>query len=201
MPGRILLTTAYFPPVEYLSRIIASDEVLIEREENYLKQSYRNRCYILSSQGIQTLTVPVLKGSLHKTAVKDIRIDYSKRWQPVHLGALNAAYRASPFFQYYMDGFEKIILKKHPFLLDLNMELLEQIMSIACIRKSIAYTGTFTGPGSAGDDYRYLINPKISSDYQPVAYIQVFASAGRFTPNLSVIDLLFNTGPDAAGYL
>jgi len=88
MPATVYLSTAYLPPSEYFAAIAEYDEVLIENEENYLKQSYRNRCYILSSNGIQMLSVPVLLGSLHKTPIRDIRIDYSKRWQQVHLGAI-----------------------------------------------------------------------------------------------------------------
>ena len=96
MAGKILVSTAYLPPAEYFSLISHADEVLIEREENYLKQSYRNRCYILSAHGPQLLTVPVYLGSQHKTHIKDIRIDYSKRWQQIHLRAIIASYRSSP---------------------------------------------------------------------------------------------------------
>jgi hypothetical protein len=122
MPGNLLLSTAYLPPAEYFARIANASEALIEKEENYLKQSYRNRCYILSPSGQQPLSVPVYLGSLHKTPVKDIRIDYSKRWQQVHLGALVSSYNSSPFFLFYFETIEKIILSNHKFLLDLNME-------------------------------------------------------------------------------
>ncbi len=98
MAGKILVSTAYLPPVEYFSLISRADEVLIEREENYLKQTYRNRCYILSAHGPQLLSVPVYLGSLHKTPVKDIRIDYSKRWQQVHLRAMTASYSCITLF-------------------------------------------------------------------------------------------------------
>jgi len=88
-----------------------ADEILVEREENYLKQTYRNRCYILSANGTHPLSVPVFLGSIHKTPVKEIRIDYSKRWQQVHLRAVVASYRASPFFEFYFEEIEKCILK------------------------------------------------------------------------------------------
>ena len=112
-----------------------ADEVLVEREENYLKQTYRNRCYILSAHGTQTLTVPVYLGSIHKTPVKDIRIDYSKRWQQVHLRAMIASYRASPFFEFYFEEIEKSILKNHEFLIDLNTGLTESISENSRNRK------------------------------------------------------------------
>ena len=120
MPGKILISTAYLPPVEYFSLIQDADEVLVEREENYLKQTYRNRCYLLSSDGAHPLSVPVYLGSIHKTPVKKIRIDYSKRWQQVHLRAIITSYRASPFFEFYFEELEKNILNKYEFLIDLN---------------------------------------------------------------------------------
>src|SRR5664280_3240390 len=121
MAGKILVSTAYLPPVEYFSLISRADEVLIEREENYVKQSFRNRCYILSAYGPQLLSVPVYLGSQHKTPLKEIRIDYSKRWQQVHLRAITASYSSSPYFQFYFENIEKIIARKTDFLFDLNM--------------------------------------------------------------------------------
>ncbi|MCX6255506.1 MAG: WbqC family protein [Bacteroidia bacterium] len=121
MAAKILVSTAYLPPVEYFSLILRADEIFIEREENYLKQTYRNRCKILSAHGPQILSVPVYLGSLHKIPIKDIRIDYSKRWQQVHLRAMTASYNSSPFFEFYFENIEKIISKNHEFLLDLNI--------------------------------------------------------------------------------
>jgi hypothetical protein len=130
MAVKVLVSTAYLPPAEYFSLFKKADEILIEREENYLKQSYRNRCYILSAHGLQILTVPVYLGSLHKTSIKDIRIDYSKRWQQVHLGAIVASYNSSPYFKFYFDDIEKIISGNFEFLTDLNMKLTELILKM-----------------------------------------------------------------------
>src|SRR5665647_2083301 len=118
MPGEILLSTAYFPTAEYFSLIKNADTVYIEREENYIKQTYRNRCKILSSNGILNLSVPVMKGPILKAPVKDIEIDYSKRWQHIHLRAITSAYNRSPYFQFYSEHLERIMLKSHRFLLD-----------------------------------------------------------------------------------
>ena len=128
MSRQIILSTAYFPPIEYFAYILEAEEIFIEKEENYHKQTYRNRCYILSVNGPQCLSVPVYAGSLHKTIIKDIRIDYSKRWQQVHLRAIRSSYGSSPFFQYYFEEFESIIQNNYEFLLDLNMNLLELIL-------------------------------------------------------------------------
>jgi hypothetical protein len=201
MPGSLLLSTAYLPPAEYFARIANASEALIEKEENYLKQSFRNRCYILSPSGQQPLSVPVYLGSLHKTPVKDIRIDYSKRWQQVHLGALVASYNSSPFFLFYFETIEKIILSNHKFLLDLNMELLMAVIKMIKLQVEISYTTDFMPVNKAGDDFRYRICPKKKTDYNLKPYIQVFGNENIFTGRLSIVDLLFNTGPEAVNYL
>ncbi len=201
MEGRILISSAYLPPAEYFSLIADAEEVLVEKEENYLKQSYRNRCYIISAHGIQLLSVPVFEGSRRNTPIRDIRIDYSKRWQQVHLGALSASYSASPYFVFYFEAIEQIILKNYNFLLDLNMELAGLICSIMKTGKKLNYTTSFTAVGSKNNDFRYSLSPKKESSFRPKEYIGVFNSGTVFDPRISIVDLIFNTGPEAAGYL
>lgn len=201
MTGKILVSTAYLPPVEYFSLISKADQILIEREENYLKQTYRNRCYILSAHGPQILSVPVYLGSLHKTAIKDIRIDYSKRWQQVHLRAMTASYNSAPYFEFYFEFLEKIISRKHDFLLDLNMQLMEMILEILKTKNRISYTTNFEPVGDMPNDFRYKIEPKMDSVILINEYIQVFSNGKGFVPRLSIIDLIFNMGPVAGEYL
>lgn len=201
MPGKILLSTAYLPPAEYFFRILNADEVIIEREENYIKQTYRNRCYILSSNGPHLLTLPVYLGSFHKTPIKDIRIDYSKRWQQVHLRALEASYRSSPFFIFYYESLEKIILNKYEFLIDLNTDLLLAILNILKISTKLKLSSEFTPPCKSETDFRYSIIPKIPSFYSPKQYLQVFNPEGSFTKGLSIADMIFNIGPESGDYL
>ena len=201
MDRKIVLSTAYLPPIEYFARIKEADEILIEREENYHKQSYRNRCYILSTDKPQHLTVPVYLGSFHKTHIRDIRIDYSKRWQQIHLGALKSGYSSSPYFIYFFEVFEKIIQSHPEFLLDLNMELLDAIMKMLKLERKISFTSGFVPVESEVHDLRYSISPKKKSPYSPKKYIQVFSSEEGFVPGLSIADLLFNTGPEALDYL
>jgi WbqC-like protein family len=201
MDGNILLSTAYLPPIEYIAAISVAEEALIEREENYIKQSYRNRCYILSANGSQLLTVPVHLGSIHKTPVKEIRIDYTKRWQQIHLRALLAAYRSSPFFIYFFETIEKIIMSGPEFLLDLNMDLLKALMKMLNIEAKISYTTEFRTVGIVENDFRYAISPKKKSGYNAKKYIQVFSSGKDFVQGLSIADLIFNTGGDAIHYL
>ncbi|MEI6049287.1 MAG: WbqC family protein [Bacteroidota bacterium] len=201
MAGKVLVSTAYLPPVSYFSLISMANELFIEREENYLKQTYRNRCYILSAHGIQLLSVPVYLGSLHKTLIKDIRIDYSKRWQQVHLRAMTASYNSSPWFEFYFENIEKVISKNHKFLLDLNMELTESVLEILKIKKAVFYTSDFLPVIDKENDLRYKISPKKVSGFNVKKYLQVFNNGDGFVPNLSIVDLIFNLGPEAVDYL
>lgn len=200
MPGKVLLSTAYFPPSEYFSRIRNADEVCIEYYENYLKQTNRNRCRILSSNGIMTLSVPVRKGDQVKALVKDVMIDYSKRWQQVHIRALASAYSRSPYFQFFSESIEKILLGNHRFLIDLNDELLRKCLEILKLNKCISYTYSFEPAREADYDFRYRITPKIRSECYEKSYIQVFGTNG-FVSGLSILDLIFNIGPESAEYL
>jgi hypothetical protein len=201
MAGKILISTAYLPPVEYFSLIHNADEVIIEKEENYLKQSYRNRSYILTAHGKQTLTVPVFLGSFHKTPIKDIRIDYSKRWQQVHLRAIITSYRSAPYFEFYFEEIEKIIHQNFEFLIDLNASLTASVMKMAGMNNPIAYSSAFEPVNGNDYDLRYRISPKKEPVHVQKEYTQVFNTTGGFVPSLSIIDLIFNAGPETQNYL
>jgi WbqC-like protein family len=200
MPGEILLSTAYFPTAEYFSLIKNADTVFIEQEENYIKQTYRNRCKILTSNGILSLSVPVMKSTGLKIQIKDIEIDYSKRWQQVHLRAITSAYSRSPYFQFYSEHLEKIVLKNHRFLIDLNDELLIRCLGFLNINKCILHTSFFQPFIGLPEDFRYRISPKTGSGFSFRPYIQVFGN-NKFFPDLSILDLVFNMGPESTDYL
>lgn len=202
--GTILVSTAYFPPVSYVSLINGASKVLVEKEENYIKQTYRNRCRIYSANGPMNLTVPILEGSFHKRPVKDIMIDYSKRWQLIHIGAIVSAYRSSPYFEYYYSDIETVIMGNHKFLIDLNMHSLKTLLKAAGISVQVENTDTFIIPGTLQNDFRYSLKPKNSEPGFVDGlgkYTQVFSDRGGFIPDLSILDLVFNTGPDARDYL
>ena len=204
MTDSVLLSSAYFPPIHYLALFLKTERILIEREENYPKQTYRNRCTILTANGIFSLTVPVLQGSFHKQPVKDIRIDYTKRWQQVHLRGLRTSYASSPYYEYYIEDIERIILKRHRFLLDLNMDSLKLIMKLSGISTSVSYTNVFEAVTEGKRDFRYKISPKKnlpSGMFTFPVYPQVFDDRFGFTEKLSTLDLLFNTGPDCSALL
>jgi hypothetical protein len=200
MPDHILISTAYLPPVDYFSLISQAAEVFIEANENYIKQSYRNRCYILSSHGPQLLSVPVLEGSRHKIPIKEVRIDYSKRWQQVHLRAIFSSYKCSPYFDFFYEPVEKVITGHHEFLWNLNLELLDALLKMLNIKKQIQFTAGFEAPMNESYDYRYRLEPG-KNLFENVNYLQVFNNLTAFIPNLSIIDLIFNQGPDSAKYL
>lgn len=200
----LLLSSSYFPPVHYMALAASAEILLIEKEENYIKQSYRNRCKILSANGPLSLSVPVLLGSFHKTPVKDIRIDYSKRWQQIHLGAIISSYKASPYYEFYFEKIRDVILRGDDFLLDLNINSLQVAMSITGIPLKVEYTKEFLLPGSETSDHRYTISPKKRDEEKEFSfsqYQQVFSDRYNFVPGLSIIDLIFNSGPDSLKYL
>jgi len=201
--GSILLSTAYFPPVSCFALIKNADKILIEKEENYIKQTYRNRCRILTANGPEYLTVPVLSASFRKTPVKDVRIDYSKRWQQIHIRAFTSAYRSSAFFEFFFDPVEKLINSKETFLLDFNMKSLETVLKALKLAIPAYFTEAFQSVTGRADDFRYSISPKKETPgfFSPREYFQVFSNKFGFVPDLSILDLIFNAGPDSAEYL
>lgn len=200
MPGEFLLSTAYFPPAAYFALIRNSDSIIIEQEENYPRQTYRNRCRILASGGIMNLSVPVSKEGKIKIPTRDVTIDYSRRWQQVHIRALVSAYNRSPYFQYYFDYFEPLLLKNYRFLLDLNNDLLMKCLDIMKMTRPLSLTSSFLKVTDQENDYRYKIKPGTEPLIRTKPYIQVFGN-NSFVPGLSILDLIFNTGPEAAEYL
>lgn len=204
MRGRVLLSTAYFPPAEYFSLVARSEDVVIEKHENYIKQTYRNRCMILGPNGPLQLTVPVLRGSFHKTPLRELRIDNSRRWQELHLRGITSSYAAAPFYEYYYDIIESVISEKHEFLLDLNDNAMRKICDAAGLEVRISFTDKFTGERMVEEDYRYKITPKRAVSvpgYKALPYTQVFSERYGFTERMSIIDILLNNGPGTRALL
>ncbi|MEF9930986.1 MAG: WbqC family protein [Bacteroidales bacterium] len=204
-----LLSTAYFPPIEYFIAIANSNATLIELEETYQKQSYRTRCHINSGNGLLVLTVPVLrdKGD-HKIPIKEIKIDYSKPWVLQHKRAIEAAYMSSPFFEYYVDDIFPVLDKKEPSLFNLNSSIISAIISLIGLKNNISFTDNYIKTQNEGIlDLREQIHPKYrgASLLQKMEiekpYYQVFTNKQGFIPNLSILDLLFNEGPNSISFL
>jgi hypothetical protein len=201
-----ILTTAYFPPVEYFFAIAGSRKVLIEQCEVYQKQSYRNRCNICSAAGKESLSIPILKEAYQKVPIRDVRIDYSRPWLQQHKRAILSAYNSSPFFEYYMDDLFPILDRKKTFLFDLNLLLLEKCLELTGIKAAIEFTSEYHKEYPEGD-FRTIIQPKYRGENLLVRYkkektwTQVFSDRFGFIGNLSIIDLLSNEGPNAISYI
>lgn len=202
----VLLTTSYFGSIQYFTKFLIHSHRIIERYDHYTKQTYRNRCNIFGANGILALSIPVLKGPGHKSYVKDIRIDYNINWRKLHWKGIESAYRHSPFFEFYMDDMKSFLEKKHSFLIDLNLEIMDYLLKALEITGDYSLTKGFMVAGSGQfNDCRETVHPKKKlsedPDFKAEPYPQVFSDRLGFQENLSVIDLLFNEGPNARSLL
>lgn len=202
----ILLSTAYFAPVQYYSKFVKYKTVYIEPYENFIKQTYRNRCKIMGGNGPVMLIVPVVKGRGPKILVKDIRISYDTDWQRNQWRTLFSAYNSSPFFEYYSDEIRPFFEKKQKFLFDFNSLVNETLCELLEIDNPMMLTDDFEKAPEGTVNFRELITPKIhktqpDAGFRPVEYTQVFAEKWGFVPNLSILDLLFNEGPNSSAIL
>jgi hypothetical protein len=195
----ILLESQYLPPVAYFTLIQGFDVLFVEKFEHYEKQTYRNRCYIKTPGGVETLIIP-LTGKHGKIAIKDVKIDYSQKWLNNHWRTIQSAYGNAPFFEFYSDDLHQILFKKREFLFDINIELLH--MSLKWLKYNIPVQETTEYKKeypSTINDCRSLLNPKKEDScnrfFKSVEYHQVFGS--KFVQNLSIIDLIFCEGPGA----
>lgn len=203
---RILLSSAYFAPVYYYHRLIRANTVFIEKHENFIKQSWRNRCLILAANGPMALVVPVEHGRRPGQKITDIRIAWHTSWQRNQWRSIYSAYKNSPYFDYYADEIYPFFHQKHTFLFDLNFGIHQQITHLLKINKDIGFTEGFEVVEAPFDNLREKISPKISIErfdpgYRQPEYTQVFEDKYPFIPGLSILDLLFCKGPESAGYL
>lgn len=197
----LLLSTAYLPSIEYFSKILLSPEVFFETHENFVKQTYRNRCRVLGANSLIDLVIPVEQGRGKKIAIKDIRIFNQTEWQRNHWRTIFSAYNSSPFFEYYKEDFSPFYEKKWNFLFDFNMVQLETIIKILEISTIISLTSQFEKKPEGKTDLRSSISPKVKSTASFAPYTQVFSEKYGFIPNLSIIDLIFNMGPESLAVL
>jgi hypothetical protein len=202
MEKGIVLPSFYLAPIAYYSHILQTDgEILLERHEHFPKQTYRNRASIHSPNGRLDLTIPIQKTEGQKrTQMKDVRISNADDWQRQHWMTLQTSYRRSAYFEYYEDDFLRYYNRKFNFLFDFNHEFNEMILSLLKIKMDFSFTEVYRKSYPDLLDLREVIHPKKNLPLNK-AYFQVFEPKNSFIPNLSIVDLLFNQGPQSKNYL
>lgn len=194
-----IIELQYLPQPEYIALLIHEQNIEIDKHEYFVKQTFRNRCQILTANGVDDLTIPVI-GAGKKILAKDIKIDYSQKWLNRHWRAIQSAYGKAPFFEYYADELRNIFDKKHEYLFDLSHDLLTQCLDSLGLKIDISFTKEYHDlENQPENDFRTVISPNSNSNlsipYNQINYQQVFGN--NFVNKLSVIDLIFCEGPEA----
>ena len=211
-----LLFSCYLPPVQWFTKLCGYERVWVEQYDNYTKQTFRNRCIIDSPTGPLSLSLPVEKMTEGKCLMKDVRISDHNQWRRVHWNALQSAYSESPFFEYYIDDLHPFFEQKYEYLLDFNEAIRQKVCELIDIHPQVDYTTEYIRDESDRPishssslishfiDYRSMISakhPQADAEFTPKEYWQVFQHKHGFLPNLSILDLLFNMGPESIFYL
>ncbi len=167
------------------------DEIILEKHEHFIKQTYRNRCYVCGPNGKQLLVIPLQHENLFRIPICDVRISYNEPWNKIHWKTICTSYRNAPFFEYFEDEFQKIYENKTEFLFDFNLILLEKVFSLFKMKKNFHFTEKYDKAPASYTDLRNSFHPKNESK-QVVPYHQVFSERQGFFNDVSCIDLLFN---------
>ncbi|MFT6796498.1 MAG: hypothetical protein ACJART_001640 [Maribacter sp.] len=196
-----ILYPAYFPTIAFFTIFAQSDEIIWETQGNYQKQTFRNRTYICNDRGKHILSIPISHAgkSKGKQLNLDIKIDNTYPWQRQHWRTLETAYRTSPYFEFYEDDIKPLYDTEFEYLMDFNLKTIEIICE--CLQLEMPRTSTQAFKLDLENDYRHLVRVKNKFQLEQIDYVQVFGDRHGFTPNLSILDLLFNLGPNATTYL
>lgn len=196
----MLFIPTYFAPISQYVEILKYDKIIFEVEDNFQKQTYRNRCNIYGANGKLQLNIPIIHNKGIRQKTKEVKINNSSNWQTQHFKSLSIAYRSSPYFEYYENDLSELLLKKHTFLLDLNIKTHEFVMD--ALQENIPYLKTqIYEVTPEKKDFRQLAIAKKEPHFGFKEYYQVFIDKFGFIENLSVLDLLFMKGPSAEIYL
>lgn len=196
----IIIHPTYFPSISHYVAMMKAETITFETEDNFQKQSNRNRMYIYGPNGLQLLNIPVVNSSERHQKYKNVKIDNSVDWQKNHSKSLEAAYRNSPFYEILEHDFIPVFEKKYTFLLDLNFQIFEIVNDCLSVELPFSKTTEYFHETNEFEDFRNLVNGK-KDTFTNIRYTQVFEEKEGFLPNLSVLDLLFNEGRCAKGYL
>ena len=202
MSNSIILSASYLPPVSYFHAIAqCNGDIILDKYEHFQKQTYRNRTSIATANGVLDLIVPIQHGRKERVAMKDVKINYDHEWQRLHWLSLQTAYRSSPYFEFYEDDFRAFYDTKYEFLFDYNLQQLELALKCLKLKRNIQFTESFQKMYEYGD-LRNIIHPKKTSLLiNPKPYYQNFEDRQGFLPDMSIVDLIFNQGPQSKNYL
>ena len=201
-PYPTLFPTAYFPSIALMAAMVRAENIVIERQETFPKQTHRNRTVIVTANGPMTLTVPVLRPNGNHSRTEEIGISHTEKWNLIHWRAIESAYNSSPYFLYYRDDIERTMLGRYDHLLQLNEQILRLLFKKLKFDAEIIYTNDFVKPESDPNDFRDRFSykhPEALPTLPP--YSQVFGDRLPFNGNVSIIDTLFNLGPETKEYL
>jgi hypothetical protein len=204
-----LLSTAFFAPIPYYSILKHYELNFIEANDYYIKQTWRNRFVIGTANGSLSLSIPIEGTQKAKTPIRDVRVSEHGNWRRSHWNSIESAYQSSPFFEYYQDDLRPFFEKKIPYLFDLNEAILEKMCELMAFEPTINKTAYYLKPEQLNKDttdFRKELpiatSPTSSNTpYLPKPYYQVFERKYGFLPNLSIMDILFNMGPECILYL
>ena len=191
-----LLPTAYLAPIKYYAILLQAKNCSVEYHEHFVKQSIRNRCVIYGANGRLRLTIPKERKGSSKTIISEIKISYKDDWQKLHWNAIKSAYNSSPFFEYYSNELEVFYQQKESNLIVFNNKLQEVILDLLQEEKNSIPTFEYLHSGNFTD-----LRNNDFKEANPEKYNQVFIEKHGFIPNLSILDLLFNLGPETSDYL
>ena len=197
----MLLHPTYFPNLAHFVVLVNAEKVTFEICDNYQKQTFRNRCDIFGANGKLTLSIPVSYTQKQRQTYKEVQIFNDSNWQQQHLKSLDSAYRMSPFFEFYRDDLLHLFQTKYDSLLEFNLACFEAICHCLEFKCSFALTENYRSNTEAHGDFRGLVNPKQQRPISFNHYTQVFTQKHGYLPNLSILDLLFNEGPNTLNYL
>ena len=197
----ILLHPTYFPSIEQMAYMAKADKVVWEFQDNYQKQTYRNRAYIAHSNGKLLLNIPIQHKRGERQKTKDVLAVAEFPWQNQHFKSLQIAYRTSPYFEFYEDDLEPLFLNPVNNIIEHNLHIINVLCDLIGMEFNAVKTNVFEKNPKDVLDLRFLVDAKRKSDFVPTYYIQVLEDAHGFLPNLSILDLLFNEGPNTLNYL